>query len=73
MKNEIKTNHAFRCLPRAIFDFVLFRSQGPKSSTMRGLLARAPGGCMCNTDLLLFCDFVAEICKKKNKNKWDKI
>ena len=38
MKNERKTNHAFCCLPRAIFDFVLFSSQGPKSSTMRGLL-----------------------------------
>ena len=39
MKNERKTNHAFCCLPRAIFDFVRFSSQGPKSSTMRGLLA----------------------------------
>ena len=69
MKNERKTNHAFCCLPRAIFDFVLFSSQGPKSSTMRGLLALAPCGCMCNIDLLLFCDFVAEIYKKKETNR----
>ena len=69
MKNEIKTNHAFcmHCLPRAIFDFVLFSSQGPKSSTMRGLVALAPSWCMCNIDLLLFCDFVAEIYKKKKE------
>ena len=39
MKNERKTNHAFCRLPRAIFDFVRFSSQGPKSFTMRGLLA----------------------------------
>ena len=84
MKNERKTNHAFCCLPRAIFDFVRFSSQGPKSSTMRGLLALyvgprfAPGACICfkkNIDFLLFCDFVAEIYKKnkEKRNKRDKI
>ena len=53
MKNEIKKQPCLpvppHCLPRAIFDFVLFSSQCPKSSTMRGLLAlcwkyRAPVG-----------------------------
>ena len=78
MKNERKTNHAFRCLPRAIFDFVLFSSQGPKSSTMRGLLALRWNvgprwvhvfAAKNNIDFLLFCDFVAEIYKKKKKKK----
>ena len=76
MKNERKTNHAFCCLPRAIFDFVLFSSQGPNrpQCAVSLLFAEmlAPGACMCllqkkNIDLLLFCDFVAEIYKKKKK------
>ena len=69
MKNERKTNHAFCRLPRAIFDFVRFSSQGPKSFTMRGLLALYVGPQWAhvfkkNIDFLLFCDFVAEIYKK---------
>ena len=79
MKNEIKTNHAFCCIPRATFDFVLFSSQPPKSSTMRGLLAVCWNvgpqwvhvfAAKKNIDFLLFCDFVAEIYKKsKQTNK----
>ena len=79
MKNERKTNHALCCLSRAIFDFVLFSSQGPKQSTMRGLLALClnvgPGWVHVfaakkkNLDFLLFCDFVAEIYKKKEKKQ----
>ena len=78
MKNERKTNHAFCCLPRAIFDFVLFSSQGPKSSTMRGLLALRWNvgprwvhvfAAKNNIDFLLFCDFVAEIYKTKKEKE----
>ena len=82
MKNERKTNHAFCCLRLAIFDFVRFSSQGPKSFTMRGLLAlcwnvgpRWVNVFKKNIDFLLFCDFVAEIYKKnlEKRNKRDKI
>ena len=73
MKNERKTNHALS-LPRAIFDFVLFSSQCPKSSTMRGLFAPCRNiglrwehvfAAKKYVDLLLFCDFVALNYKKK--------
>ena len=70
MKNERKTNHAFR----AIFVCVLFSSQCPKSSTMRGLLALCRNigpvrvhvfAAKKNIDFPifceLFCDFVALI------------
>ena len=72
MKNERQTNHALS-LPRAIFDFVLFSSQCPKSSTMRGLFAPCRNigprrehvfAAKKNVDFLLFCDFVALNYKK---------
>ena len=72
--------------PRAIFDFVLFSSQGAKSSTRRGLLVlnKKIGprwvhvfAVKKNVKFLLFCDFIAPIYKKNNNNNnrniWDKI
>ena len=78
MKNERKTNHAFCCLPRAIFDFVLFSSQGPKSSTMRGLLALRWNvgprwvhvfAAKNNIDFLLFLRLCRWDLQKKKKKK----
>ena len=75
MKNERKTIHAFS-RPRAIFDFVLFSSQCPKSSTMRGLFAPCRNigprwedvfAAKKNADFLLFCDFVALNYKKNTE------